>query len=73
MIAAVQQKLFPHMAACAKVWVDPHLGASTKPVAELATRYDEIFPHYVAARKVMGPIWRGLARASKTEVKSPIA
>ena len=73
MIAAVQQKLFPHMAACAKVWVDPHLGASTKPVAELATRYDEIFPHYVAARKAMGPIWRGLARASKTEVKSPIA
>ena len=60
MIAAVQQKLFPDMAACAKTWVDPHLGTSTKPDAELAARYNKIFRHYVAARKAMGPIWRGL-------------
>jgi erythritol kinase (D-erythritol 1-phosphate-forming) len=60
MIAAVQRKLFPDMAACAKVWVDPHLGQSTKPDDALAARYDKIFPYYVDARKVMGPIWPGL-------------
>jgi erythritol kinase (D-erythritol 1-phosphate-forming) len=60
MIAAVQQKLFPDMAACARVWVDPHLGESTKPDQQLSKRYDQIFPHYVEARTVMGPIWRGL-------------
>lgn len=60
MIAAVQQKLFPNMAACAKVWVDPHLGAATKPDAQLVGIYDRIFPHYVEARKAMRPIWRGL-------------
>ena len=60
MIAAVQQKLFPNMAACAKVWVDPHLGHSTKPDTQLASRYDKVFPHYVEARKAMRPIWRGL-------------
>ena len=60
MIAAVQQKIFPDMAACVRVWVDPHLGASTKPDAALAARYDKTFPSYVAARKAMRPIWRGL-------------
>lgn len=60
MIAAVQQGLFPDMASCARTWVDPHLGASTKPDVELADRYNKIFPHYVAARKAMGPVWRGL-------------
>ncbi len=62
MIAAVQQKFFPDMAACAKVWVDPHIGAATQPDASLATRYDKTFPHYVAARKAMRPIWRGLRK-----------
>ncbi len=60
MIAAVQQKLFPDMAACAKAWVDPYLGASTKPDANLASQYDRVFPNYVAARKAMRPIWKGL-------------
>ncbi len=61
MIAAVQQKIFPDMAACAKAWVDPHLGASTCPDGQLASRYNAVFPHYVAARKVMRPIWQGLS------------
>jgi erythritol kinase (D-erythritol 1-phosphate-forming) len=60
MIAAVQQKLFPDMAACAKVWVDPHIGPATKPDADLVARYEKTFPTYVAARKAMRPIWRGL-------------
>ena len=60
MIAAVQQKLFPNMAACAKAWVDPHLGHSTQPDTKLVSRYDKVFPHFVEARKAMRPIWRGL-------------
>jgi erythritol kinase len=60
MIAAVQQKLFPDMSACAAVWVDPHIGAPTKPDASLARRYDQVFPHYVATREAMRPIWNGL-------------
>lgn len=60
MIAAVQQRIFPDMAACAKVWVDPHLGSSTKPDAALAARYDKVFPLYVAARQVIRPIWKNL-------------
>ena len=61
MIAAVQQKLFPDMTACANVWVEPHLAASTEPDADLTKRYDQLYPHYLATRKAMRPIWRGLA------------
>ena len=64
MIAAVQQKLFPDMAACADTWVAPHLGVSTEPDDNLASRYDHVFPLYVEARKAMRPIWRGLEDAS---------
>ena len=53
MIAAVQQKLFPDMAACAKAWVDPHLGASTKPDSGLAAHYECFFPRFIAARNIM--------------------
>lgn len=60
MIAAVQQKLFPNMTACANTWVEPYLGALTKPDVQLSARYNAVFPHYVEARKAMGPIWRGL-------------
>jgi erythritol kinase (D-erythritol 1-phosphate-forming) len=62
MIAAVQQKIFPDMAECARVWVDPHLGASTKPDATLVERYDKVFPQYVAARLAIKPIWKNLRR-----------
>jgi erythritol kinase (D-erythritol 1-phosphate-forming) len=61
MIAAVQQKLFPDMSACANTWVEPNLGASTEPDMALTTRYEKIFPSYVEARKAMRPIWRNLA------------
>jgi erythritol kinase (D-erythritol 1-phosphate-forming) len=63
MIAAVQQKLFPDMAACAKAWVDPYLGNIMKPDSGLVSRYEKVFPHYVAARQAAGPIWRGLQQA----------
>ncbi len=64
MIAAVQQKLFPDMTACANTWVEPYLGTSTEPDSNLNTRYEKIFPHYVATRKTMRPIWRGLGGAA---------
>ncbi len=64
MIAAVQQKLFPDMAACAKAWVDPLIGGSTKPEGPLNSRYNHTFPLYVLARKAMRPIWRGLNNKS---------
>ncbi len=60
MIAAMQQKLFPDMAACAKAWVDPHLGASTYPDGQLNGYHDKLFLHFVAARKAMRPTWQGL-------------
>ncbi len=61
MIAAVQQKLFPDMTACANTWVEPHLGTATEPDSQLIQRYEKTFPQYVAARKAMRPVWRGLA------------
>jgi erythritol kinase (D-erythritol 1-phosphate-forming) len=61
MIAAVQQKLFPDMGACAETWVDPHFGKATKPDSQLARRYREVFPHYVKARQAMRPVWQKLS------------
>lgn len=63
MMAAVQQKLFPDMAACAAQWVDPYLGEAITPDPQLAGHYAKVFPHYVTARQTMPPIWRGLAQA----------
>lgn len=63
MIAAVQQKLYPDMGACATAWVEPYLGASTQPDLTLVNRYDKIFTQYVQAREVMSPVWSSLARA----------
>ncbi len=65
MIAAVQQQLFPDMTACAKTWVDPHLGTSQQPDADLARCYDQKFPHYIDARLAAVPVWRGLSQARR--------
>ncbi len=64
MIAAVQQGLFADMDACVKTWVDPHLASSTAPDPQLVSTYDKIFPHYVAARKLIRPVWRGMRDAA---------
>jgi len=64
MMAAVQQGLYPDMAACAARWIDPHLGEPLKPDGQLAAKYDAVFPQYVAARKAMRPIWRALRNGS---------
>ena len=59
MMAAVQQKLYPDMAACAADWVDPLLGSITEPdhVAGRAstTAASRI---YKQTRETMRPVWR---------------
>jgi erythritol kinase len=60
MIAAVQQKLYPDMAACAAQWVDPLLGEITAPDPKLAKIYDATFPLYKETREKMRPIWRAM-------------
>jgi erythritol kinase len=60
MMAAVQQKIFPSMAACAAVWIDPLLGPSTSPQPELTTVYDGAFASYMEIREKMRPLWRAM-------------
>lgn len=60
MMAAVQQKLYPSMDACAAAWVDPLLGAATEPDAALVTRYDGAFGIYKETREKMRPLWRAM-------------
>jgi len=47
------------MSACAAEWVDPQIGAATKPDKDLVKLFDKTFPLYVEARKVLRPVWRG--------------
>lgn len=63
MIAAVQQKIYPDMAACAAQWVDPALGPETKPDAALVRMFDTMFPIYKETRDRMRPIWRAVQTA----------
>jgi erythritol kinase (D-erythritol 1-phosphate-forming) len=58
MIAAVQQKIFPNMDACADTWVNPHLSEVTKPSSALVNAYNSAFTSYIETRKLMRPIWR---------------
>lgn len=60
MMAAVQQKLYPDMDACAAEWVTPLLGASTAPDPSLIARYDGAFDIYKETRETMRPLWRAM-------------
>jgi erythritol kinase len=60
MMAAVQQKLYPNMDACAAEWVDPLLGAITEPDPPLARVYDGAFGIYKETREKMRPLWRAM-------------
>jgi erythritol kinase (D-erythritol 1-phosphate-forming) len=60
MMAAVQQKLYPDMGACAAQWVDPLLGSITEPDTSLAGLYDGAFSIYKETREKMRPIWRAM-------------
>ena len=61
MIAAVQQKLYPDMTACAAHWVEPHLTGITEPDPQLRPIYDAAFESYLTSRKALRPVWRGLS------------
>lgn len=60
MIAAVQQKLYPDMDACAAEWVTPLLGDSTQPEPSLIRLYDGAFGIYKETRERMRPVWRSM-------------
>ena len=60
MMAAVQQKLYPDLDACAAQWVTPLLGPATEPDAQLKTVYNSGYKLYREARAKLPPIWRGL-------------
>jgi erythritol kinase len=61
MMAAVQQKLYPDIAACAAQWVDPLLGETTTPDPQLSCIYDGAFALYKKTRETMRPIWLAMA------------
>jgi erythritol kinase (D-erythritol 1-phosphate-forming) len=61
MMAAVQQKLYPDMAAAAKAWVDPLLSEATHPDPALVKIYRGLYPLYRDMRSSMKPAWRGHA------------
>ncbi len=60
MMAAVQQKLYPDMDACAAEWVTPLLGPSTAPDPSLIRLYDGAFGIYKETREKMRPLWRAM-------------
>jgi erythritol kinase len=66
MMAAVQQGVYPDMAAAVAEWVDPLLGERVEPDAQIAAAFARSFPIYLETRKAMRPIWRAL-QASPTE------
>ena len=63
MIAAVQQGLYPDMAACAAEWVAPRLGPAQPPDPSLARAYERLFPVYAETRAALAPVWGALAAA----------
>jgi erythritol kinase len=65
MMAAVQQKLYPDMVACAVQWVDPLLGGITAPDACLSAIYDRSFTLYKETREKMRPVWRAMVANRK--------
>ena len=60
MMAALQQGVYPDMAAATAEWVDPLLGERVEPDAQIAAAFARSFPVYLETRKAMRPIWRAL-------------
>ncbi|MDB5554108.1 MAG: lyxX [Rhizobium sp.] len=72
MMAAVAIGAYKSMDDCIKDWVTPLLGEAEAPDAELARRYEAMFPAYVKARKALAPVWDDLARQNlATNTKQP--
>jgi erythritol kinase (D-erythritol 1-phosphate-forming) len=71
MMAAIQQKIYPDMAACTTQWVDNLLGSSTAPEPNLVKTYDRTFPLYRETREKMRPLWRALAKTREEAKNAP--
>ena len=61
MIAAVQQGIFPDIAACSYSWVKPLLQEPLPPEPALRKIYNTLFEAYLATREAMPPIWAAQA------------
>jgi erythritol kinase len=61
MMAAVATGIYPDLAACARVWVEPTLGDTVAPDPALTALYDGLFPIYLSTRRAMPGNWRALA------------
>ncbi|HUZ64557.1 MAG TPA: FGGY-family carbohydrate kinase [Acetobacteraceae bacterium] len=57
MIAALNLGLYPDMASCAAIWVEPLLGPPEQPDAALAGLYDRFFSIYRESCAAMPPLW----------------
>jgi len=68
MMSAVQQGLYPDMAACVADWVTPLLGDSEPADRELAPRYDELFALYQTTRTTLAPLWQQWSSRIKHDV-----
>jgi erythritol kinase (D-erythritol 1-phosphate-forming) len=67
MMAALQQKIYPDMDACADQWVNPLLGSSLEPDAGLARVYDGVYANYKSTRDVMRSVWRSMQSQRREE------
>ncbi|NIA68065.1 carbohydrate kinase [Pelagibius litoralis] len=63
MIAAVQQGLYPDIAACSEAWVTPLLQAPEAPDPQMTGVYDALYEAYVATRRTMTPAWAAMNTA----------
>jgi erythritol kinase len=71
MMAAVQQKVYPSLAACVAQWVDPLLGPATAPDHRLAATYERSFALYRDTRERMRPVWRAMLASRREAANAP--
>lgn len=65
MIAAVQQGLYPDIAACTAAWVAPLMQPPEPPDDRLVPVYDALWESYRATRTAMPPAWAAQAAARR--------
>ncbi len=66
MMAAVCIGHYSSMDDCVAQWVDPLLGDAESADAVSVEQYQRLFPHYVAAREALRPLWRQHAETRRT-------
>jgi erythritol kinase (D-erythritol 1-phosphate-forming) len=66
MMAALALGVYPDMEACIAEWVVPLLGEVETPDPEPTRIYEQVFPAYRQARRVLVPTWQETARLMKS-------